>query len=105
MIVVDLDEGAAGGDAGELFEEEAAFAASAEAEFADELFVAGALSGGALDASDQFAIGVLVRMAGHSPRIARVASALALRARLVRRAAVGGLLERGRGRRRAGSRS
>jgi hypothetical protein len=52
MIVVDLDQGSAGGDASELFEEQAALAASAEAELADELLVAGALAGGAFDAAD-----------------------------------------------------
>jgi hypothetical protein len=44
VVVIDLYQGSAGGDAGELLEEEATFAASSDAEFTDELLVAGALS-------------------------------------------------------------
>jgi hypothetical protein len=52
-----------------LLQEEAALAPSAEAELADELFVACPLAGGALDAADELAIGVLIRMARHGSRI------------------------------------
>ena len=52
-----LNEMAGGGEAGEMFEEQAAFAASAEREFADELLVSGALVRGSLDVAEQFAVG------------------------------------------------
>ena len=46
-----------------MFEEQAALAASAEGKLADELFVSGALAGGALDMAKQFAIGHMVKVA------------------------------------------
>ena len=66
LLGVELDEVAAGGDAGELLEQEAALAAAAEAELADELFVAGAAAGGALDAADELAVGVRVGGVRHA---------------------------------------
>ena len=79
MVAVDLDQGSAGGDSGELLKEEAALASSAEAELADELFVTCALPGGALDAPDQLAIGVLIGMARHGSRISLDGSCALLR--------------------------
>ena len=63
LLAVGFDEMAGGGEAGEMFEEEAAFAASAERELADELLVSGALAGGSLDAAEEFAVGhrIMVR--------------------------------------------
>ena len=48
-----------------MFEEETALAASAEAKLADELLVAGAVSGGTLDAADEFAVALWVGVARH----------------------------------------
>ena len=58
VVIVGLGEFAAGGEAGEVLEEETAFAAAGEREFADELLVAGALAGRALDATEQVAVAV-----------------------------------------------
>jgi hypothetical protein len=60
-FAVELGQCSAGGEAGELLEQETAFAAAAEAELGDELLVAGAVAGGALNAAQQVLIGALVR--------------------------------------------
>ena len=57
MLAIGFDEIAGGGEAGEVFEEQTAFAASAERELADELLVSGALAGGSLDLAEEFAVG------------------------------------------------
>ena len=57
LLAIGLEEMAGGGKAGEMFEEKAAFAASAEREFADELLVSSALTRGSLDVAEQFAVG------------------------------------------------
>jgi hypothetical protein len=56
LIVIGADEIAAGGHARELLLEQAALASSAEAEFADELLVSGALSRGSADAVEELAV-------------------------------------------------
>jgi hypothetical protein len=56
VIAVGFDEGAARGKAGELLEEQATLAATAQAEFADQLFVASTTAGGAADACEQIAV-------------------------------------------------
>lgn len=57
MLTIGFEEMAGGGEAGEMFEEKAAFAASAEREFADELLVSSTLVRGSLDVAEQFAVG------------------------------------------------
>jgi hypothetical protein len=52
MVAVELDQPPGGGEAGEVLDEEAAFASSGQREFADELLVAGALAGRAFDAAE-----------------------------------------------------
>ena len=69
---VELDQVAAEGDAGELLEQEAALAAAAEAEFADELLVAGAGVGAALDQADEFAVGLRSRAFRASASLGRL---------------------------------
>jgi hypothetical protein len=59
---------AGGGKAGEMFEEKAAFAASAEREFADELLVSSTLVRGSLDVAEKFAVGHRVMVAGPRER-------------------------------------
>ncbi len=72
LLELGLHEFAACGDAGQLFEQEAAFAASAQAKFADELLVSSAMAGRALDAPDQFTVGLRIRSLRHLvPRIPR----------------------------------
>ena len=56
VIFAGAAEFAAGDHAGELLDEEAALAAAAQAEFADELLVAGALIGGTGDSIEQIAV-------------------------------------------------
>ena len=55
-IFAGAGEFAAGDQAGELLYEQTTLAATAEAEFADELFVAGLATGGAADAGQQVAV-------------------------------------------------
>ena len=57
VVAVELDESSGGGEAGEVLEQQAAFAASGQRELADELLVAGALAGRAFDAAEEFAVG------------------------------------------------
>jgi hypothetical protein len=57
VVAVGFDQGTARGEASKLFEEEPALAATAEAEFADKLLVAGAPSGGTGDAGEKIAVG------------------------------------------------
>ena len=61
LLVVDLDELAAGSDAGKLFEQETALPAATKAKLADELLVSGTAVRGSLDAMDEVAVGVRVR--------------------------------------------
>ncbi len=63
---------ASGGEAGEMFEEKAAFAASAEREFADELLVSSALVRGSLDVAEKFAVGHTVMVAGRRCQVGDV---------------------------------
>ncbi|MFL6428166.1 MAG: hypothetical protein ACJ71S_07980, partial [Acidobacteriaceae bacterium] len=70
VVAAGLDEIAASAEAGELLQEKAAFAASAEAQFANQLFVTGTAAGGAADASEQIAV------RGHTSRWYRFASPL-----------------------------
>ena len=51
MIAIGLDQRAARGEASELFQQQAALAAAAEAQLADQLLVTGTASGGAADAA------------------------------------------------------
>jgi hypothetical protein len=60
---IELDEFAASGEAGQLFEQQAPLAPAAQAEFPDQLLEPGFGAGGAGDARDQFAI-------GHESRVA-----------------------------------
>jgi hypothetical protein len=65
LFGVELDELAASGDAGELFEEETALPATTQAKFADELLVAGPMPGRAFDPADEFAVGPRIGGASH----------------------------------------
>jgi hypothetical protein len=56
MIAVGLNQFATGGHAIELFQQHAAFPASAEAQFAHQLLVPGALAGRAFNAAKEFAV-------------------------------------------------
>ena len=56
VIAVGFDQFAAGGHAVELFEQHAAFPAATQAQFADQLLVAGALAGGTFDTVEEFAV-------------------------------------------------
>src|SRR5579859_2848437 len=56
MIPVGLDEFPARGHAAQLFQQHAAFPASAQPQFPHQLFVAGALAGGTLNALEELAV-------------------------------------------------
>jgi hypothetical protein len=56
MIAVGLDKFAPGGHAVQLFQQHAAFPASAEAQFAHQLLVPGALAGGTFNAVEELAV-------------------------------------------------
>ena len=57
---IELHEIAAECDAGELFEQETALASTAQAEFADELFVACPVRRATLDHANEFAVGLRI---------------------------------------------
>jgi len=57
VLFVELDEGAASGEAGQMFEEQAPLAPAGQAEFADKLLVSGLAAGGSGDARHQVTIG------------------------------------------------
>ncbi len=52
VVAVELDQSPGCGEAGEVLDEQAAFAPAGEREFADELLIAGALAGRAFDAAE-----------------------------------------------------
>ena len=56
MIAVWFDQFAAGGQPGEVFEQQATIAATTQSHFADQLLVAGTLAGCALDAPEQVTV-------------------------------------------------
>ncbi len=60
LTVVKFYQVAAEGNAGELLEQEPPLAAAAETELADELLIAGARGGAALDEADELAVGLWV---------------------------------------------
>ena len=70
VLAIELDEGAAGGQAGELLEEQAALHSAAQRELADQLLVAGFLAGGAGDPRKEFLVGHSSRV-GHERRRGR----------------------------------
>jgi hypothetical protein len=62
VLAINLDKLAAEGYAGQLLEKKPALAPTAQAQFADQLFVSGLASGRSGDARHEFAI-------GHMPRL------------------------------------
>ena len=60
LVGVELDQLSAQRDAGELFEQQTALASATQAEFADELFVAGAVRRAALDQANLLAVGLRI---------------------------------------------
>ena len=65
MIVIDPYQRTACGDPRELLQQQAALAAAAKAKLANELLISGALPSRALDATNQFGVGVLIRVSRH----------------------------------------
>ena len=57
MIAVRFHQFAARGHAVELFEQQATLSAAAQAQFANQLLVAGALAGRTFDTAEEFAVG------------------------------------------------
>ena len=62
VLAIGLDEIAARGHAGELLQQQAAFASAAEAKLADQLLVSGFAAGGARNLRQQFPIGHMSRV-------------------------------------------
>ncbi len=56
MIAVGLDQFATGGHAVQLFQQHAAFPASAQAQFAHQLLVSGTLASGTFNTVEEFAV-------------------------------------------------